>query len=322
MIKIDYTKAMIDFIKLKLDTIDNNSAIARMVNKEFDLNLEDIQPIRNKISRLRRKKTNKKIYTPKRLFFDIETSYVKADVWRAGKQWVNADNINGETKIICICYKWQGEEEVHVLSWDKNQDDKQLLKEFIKILGRADEIIAHNGDRFDMKQLRTRCIMQGVLMFPKYRTLDTLKKSRQYFSFQSNRLDYLGKVLEVGRKLDHEGFGLWKRVQEGATKEIREEALEEMINYCIQDVILLEDVFHVLSPYIDHNTNFAVIKEGITGKWKCPNCTSDNVQLSHTDCTPMGWVRRHMKCNDCKKFYHISNKTYSSYLTKDFYSVS
>jgi hypothetical protein len=141
-------------------------------------------------------------------------------------------------------------------------------------------------------------------MFPIYRTLDTLKKSRQYFRFASNKLDYLGKVLNVGRKLDHEGMKLWIDICEHKNKA----SLKKMIDYCIQDVAVLEDVYIALSPYIYHNTNMAVLKGG--EKWHCPECASQNVQLSHTDATAMGYIKRHMKCNSCRKFYKISNRTY------------
>ncbi len=72
-----------------------------------------------------------------------------------------------------------------------------------------------------------------------------------------------------------------------------------------------------MMPYIDHNTNYAVLKYGYEGKWKCPECAGSDVQLSHTDTTPMGYIKRHMRCK-CKKTYHISNKSYSQFLTKGF----
>lgn len=162
----------------------------------------------------------------------------------------------------------------------------------------------HNCDKFDMKELRTRAILTDNLMFPVYRTLDTLKKSRQYFRFASNKLDYIGKALGIGRKLDHEGMKMWIDICEH--KDEKQQA--KMLEYCQQDVILLEDVYTAISPYIYHNTNFAVLKG--KPKFYCPECASKNVQLSHTDATAMGVIRRHMKCNDCKKFYKISNKTY------------
>jgi len=306
-----YSKKIVEYIKLKCESTRNNTAIAREMIKDFDLPIS-LETARKKISAVRIKLKEQGFKRNiKRLFFDIETSYITARVWRTGKQWVDASNITSEKKIICVCYKWQFEDYVHTLTWDKEQDDKKLLKDLIKVLSKADEIIAHNGDRFDLKELRTRCIVQGVPMFPKYRTLDTLKKARKYFNFHSNRLNYLGQVLEVGRKLDHEGIDMWRDIQEKKSKK----ALKKMVDYCTQDVVLLEDVFNVLMPYIDHNINFSVLKGG--PKWACPECASEKVKLSHTDTTPMGYVKRHMKCK-CKKVYHISNKSYQAFLTQRF----
>ena len=183
-----------------------------------------------------------------------------------------------------------------------------MLNKFVKILGEADEIIAHNGDNFDIKEIRARCIQQGILMYPTYRTLDTLKKSRQYFRFASNKLDYIGKFLDVGEKMHHQGFQMWIDI----TEDHCEKALAEMIKYCEQDVILLEDVYTAMSPYIYHNTNFAVLHGG--QKWDCPECTSKDVKMYHTYTTPMGVVRRNMRCSDCKKQYRVSNKTYMNML--------
>lgn len=306
-----YKKEVVEFIKLKLETIQNDTQIARDVLRNFPLN-KSVEAVRAKVKSVKQDLRVKRSEKPiKRLFFDIETSYIVFRAWRTGKQWVSAENIMQDKKVICICYKWQFEDEVHTLVWDENQNDKKIIKDFIKVLGEADEIIAHNGDRFDIKEIRTRAIKEGVLMFPKYRTLDTLKKARKYFNFHSNKLDYIGKVLNVGRKLDHEGFQLWIDVVENKKKK----SLKKMVDYCIQDVILLEDVFAVLNPYIDHNTNFAVQKG--EPKWKCPNCASGSVSLCHTDTTAMGYIKRHMKCKKCKKQYNISNKTYIEYLKKD-----
>jgi len=296
----DYVK---EFIQVKYESSQNITAISKEAIRVFDLDYE-VEQVRKWASRfLNQAKVSTTI---KRLFFDIETSQMYFRGWRTGEQYVTAEQIVKGNKIICICYKWQYEDEVHRLVWDSKQDDKAILKKFIKVLGEANEIIGHNGDRFDIKQIRTRAIQQRVLMFPKYRTLDTLKKARAYFSFPSNKLDYLGNILEVGRKLDHEGRGLWDKVEAG-----NKASLIKMVDYCAQDVILLEDVFHVLSPYIDHNTNHAVLNK--FDKWRCPECGSNNVSLCHTDTTAMGYIKRHMKCK-CKKQYHVSNKTYLSYL--------
>ena len=305
-----YKKEVEEYIKLRLESEIPIARIAREIIKEFNLHVT-YEAARHKV---RSTKENVKIKNSakpiKRLFFDIETSYYIGWFWRTGKtSFINHNQILEDKKIICISYKWEYEDKVHTLTWSAKKDDKAMIKDFIKILGEADEIIAHNGDRFDVKEIRTRAIKQGLLMFPIYRTLDTLKKSRKYFNFASNKLDYLGEYLEVGRKLDHEGIDLWHKVQGGDKK-----ALAKMVDYCECDVVLLEDVFQVINPYIDHNTNFAV--QLGKDKWSCPNCASDKVKLSHTDTTPVGWIRRFMKCLKCQKQYKISNKTYMRFLTK------
>jgi len=301
------------YVELRMETITSDNAIARECILKFNLN-KNFDAVRVKVNGIRRDLNIKANLKPfKRLFFDIETSYIKANVWRQGKQYIRPEQIVTEKKIICISYKWQGDEKVHSLKWDSRHNDKKLVKDFIKVLGQADEIIAHNGDRFDIKELRTRAILNGVLMFPKYRTLDTLKKARKYFNFTSNKLDLLGNYFNVGRKLDHEGFKLWEKTVEG-TKAEQKEYLSKMVSYCEQDVILLEDVFSVLTPYIDHNTNLAVLKGG--KKWHCPECASKEVKLSHTDTTPMGYIKRFMSCK-CKKTYHISNRSYTDFLLRN-----
>ena len=70
----------------------------------------------------------------KRLFFDIETSPMVVYSWRVGwKLTIPTDNIIEDWKIICISYKWEGEDKVHSLDWGNKRCDKKLLKDFIKI---------------------------------------------------------------------------------------------------------------------------------------------------------------------------------------------
>jgi len=297
-----YKPEVYEYIKVRQESCNNKTQIAREIKEIFQLE-DTVEKLRNIV------RSNYGTTKIKRLFFDIETSPLFGWFWRTGKQYVGHRQILTDKRIICISYKWQYEDVVHTLKWDESHDDKRLIKKFIKILGEANEIIAHNGDRYDIKEIRTRSIQQGILMFPKYRTLDTLKKARKYFNFHSNKLDYLGEVLKVGRKLDHEGIDLWLKVCDGD-----QDALENMIRYCEKDVILLEDVFNVLSPFIDHNTNHA-IQLG-NHKYDCPECGGGDVQLCHTDTTPMGYIKRHMKCNDCRKQYHVSNKTYIKFITR------
>ena len=132
----------------------------------------------------------------KRLFFDIETSPNIGFFWSAGyKLNIPYSNIIKERAIICICYKWEGDDKVYSLNWDNNQDDKKMLEKFMVVANEATELVGHNGDRFDLPWIRTRCLYHRIPVFPTYTTIDTLKHSRSKFRFNSNRLDYISLFL-------------------------------------------------------------------------------------------------------------------------------
>jgi uncharacterized protein YprB with RNaseH-like and TPR domain len=244
----------------------------------------------------------------KRLFFDIETSPNICYSWRIGyKISLGFENIIDERKIICISYKWEGSDKIHSLTWDKDLCDRQMLIDFIEVANQADELIAHNGDRFDIKWIRTRCIYHRIPMFPNYRTLDTLKKAKSGFNFNSNRLDYIAQFLGVGAKVKHSGFDMWKGVMKGD-----KEALKEMVNYCEGDIIVLEDVFLTMQNYIKPNTHNGVLNNNF--KYSCPTCGSEHTTLVKNNVTAMGTIKRLMSCNDCDYHYEISNSSYMLYL--------
>jgi len=251
-----------------------------------------------------RQKTN----AVKRLFFDIETSPNIVYSWRIGYNLnITPDCIINERAIICISYKWENEETIHSLTWDKNQSDKQMLIDFLKVANQADEMIAHNGDRFDIKWIRTRCIFHRIPMFPNYKTLDTLKKAKSGFNFNSNKLDYIAQYLGVGAKVKHSGFDMWKNVMAND-----KEAMSEMVHYCEGDIIVLEDVFLTMQNYIKQNTHAGVLNNNL--KYSCPCCSSEQITLIKNNVTTMGTIKRLIECNNCNYNYEISNSSYILYL--------
>jgi len=251
---------------------------------------------------------NMDVHNIRRLFFDIETSPMVVYSWRVGwKINIHTDNIIKDWKVICISYKWENEDKVHNLTWDKNQCDKKMLQDFIKIANTSDEMIAHNGDRFDIKKIRTRCIFHRIPMFPSYRTLDTLKKAKSGFNFNSNRLDYIAKFLGVGAKLEHEGFKMWVKCMEGD-----KQALKDMVEYCDMDIIVLEDVYLAMQNYIKNNTHTGVHNDKL--KASCPTCGSEDVSLVKNNFTALGTIKRQLECNTCNYEYNTSNSAWRTFL--------
>lgn len=243
----------------------------------------------------------------KRLFYDIEVSPNIVLAFRAGyDQIINHDAIIQERKIICIGYKWEGEKDVNVLRWSRDQDDRHLLAAFLSIASEADELVAHFGDRFDLPWIRTRALLLRLDPLPFFKTIDTKAWASKNFYFNSNKLDYLSSVLGHGRKLETD-FGLWKRVLIDNDKK----SLDYMCKYCGVDVIKLEKVYHDFAPLIKPKTHAGVVAG--RDKWTCPRCGSMNVHKYRTRVSASGTVTHQMKCNEDGSFFTISDSVYKAY---------
>ena len=240
----------------------------------------------------------------RRLFFDIETSPNIGLFWEAGyKKNITTDNIIRERAIICICYKWEDEKEVYALQWDAKQNDKRMLEQFIAVANTANELVGHNGDKFDLAWIRTRCLFHGIDMFPTYQTIDTLKVARSKFRFQSNRLNYIAEFLGLGGKIKTE-FNLWKDILLNKDKV----AMEKMIKYCKKDVSLLEEVYKLLGNHIAPKTHYGVVFGQDRGS--CPECGAGGKDLikNNTVVTATGLTRIQYKCKVCNKFHSKTDK--------------
>lgn len=245
----------------------------------------------------------------KRLFWDLETSPNVVLSWRVGhKIRIDSDNILKERKIICVGYKWEHEKEAKCLTWDKNQDDKAMVLSFLDIALEADELVAQNGDQFDLPWLRSRCLFHGVKSLPRFKTADTLQWAKRNFYFNSNKLDYMADYLGIGRKIQTD-FGLWKDIVLNNCPV----AMAKMVKYCKHDVILLEKVWKRLSMSVAPKTNVAVLLGG--DKWQCPRCASKKVQARGECITSAGTISHRMQCQKCGGWYKIGDPAFEKYNT-------
>ena len=249
----------------------------------------------------------------KRMFFDIETSPNIGSFWNPGyKIQLSHNNIIKERAIICICWKWEGNKTVHSLEWD-NWCDKKMLTKFVKELEKADEVIGHNGDKFDLKWIRTRCLLHGIDLSPTIRTHDTLKIARSKYRFNSNRLDYLGKFLGVGGKVDTGGFSLWQdifmvgdlaKAFNYTPNMSPKKAMRKMVDYCKEDVALLERVWDKLAPFVKPKTNNSDYRIC------CPDCGSYKTHRNKKYNTAVGTPMVELRCKDCNKYFTMTEHIY------------
>jgi len=258
------------------------------------------------LSEIRNRLSNKPTFKnePKILFYDIVVSYGLAKAWRPSYKYrLTYNDFITTPKIICISYKWNNENTVHTVQWDSNQNDKTLLELFIPELNKADFIVAHNGDKFDLPWIKTRALFHNIEIHPKYKAVDTLKIARYKHNFPSNKLDDIADYLQVGRKIKVD-MSLWDKV----ILEKSNKALEEMVDYCEMDVIVLEKVYNKLISQelpIVHNG----VLQGAT-KNTSPYTGRTNVELVKTTTSTSGTVKRLMKDLDTNKYFEISDTAY------------
>ena len=242
------------------------------------------------------------------LIYDIETSYNIGKFWRAGYNLnINPGDIIHERAIICISYKWLGEEQVYSLTWDKNQCDKFLLEQFIPILDEADMIVAHNGDRYDLKFIKTRALKHNLKMLINYKQFDTLKVAKAKFMFNSNKLDYISKFLGAEGKISTE-MKLWDDII------LRKcpKAMIEMLTYCEEDVRQLEIVYNVLVSWENPKFHIGVINGGT--KQTSPITGNVNIEQVKQMVTNSGTIKHIMRDLDTDRLFEMSDTNYKKFL--------
>lgn len=233
---------------------------------------------------------------PKIILWDLETAHNVAAIFSLYEERTPHTNILQEKYIICAAYKELGAKSVKAVSVADDMDrfkadpndDYYVVKHMHEVLSSADAIIAHYGDKYDLRFFNMRAIYHGLTPLPNIITIDTYKIAKSKFYFNSNRLDYLGKFLGFEGKMPTSP-GLWLRCLSGDVK-----AIKEMVKYCKQDITLLEQVFEKLRPYAVAKLNSNLFTE----EHVCPSCGS-------TDLIKRGFqysrARKYQRyqCNSC-----------------------
>jgi predicted RNA-binding Zn-ribbon protein involved in translation (DUF1610 family) len=182
-----------------------------------------------------------------------------------------------------------------------------MLIEFGKVVEEADELVAHNGDKFDMKWFNTRHLFHKLEPIPESKTVDTCVIARRRFYFNSNRLDYIAKYLGYDGKTKTDK-SWWTNILFNHCRK----SMRNMVRYCKKDVKLLEEVYNRLAPYHNPKSHVGVMTGG--EKWSCPRCGSDDVIKSKTRTTAKGTVQHQMKCKSCGGYHSVSDTVHRQYL--------
>jgi hypothetical protein len=226
------------------------------------------------------------------LLLDIETFPNIAYVW--GKYDQNVIQFVQEGCIASFVAKWLDEPEIISKGLPDykgykagSYDDKKLVADLWNLLDEADVVIAHYGSGFDIPYCNGRFLFHGLVPPSPYKIVDTKKAASKLAKFNSNKLDDLGAHLGLGQKIKTD-FDLWKGCIAGDKN-----AWQRMLEYNRQDVLLLEQLYLRLRPWINDHPNLTVHSGAM-----CPKCNSNNVQMRGIAVTLTRRYQR-FQCRDC-----------------------
>lgn len=218
-------------------------------------------------------------------FWDTEFTPNKGFFWGLWDQNIAPSFIEESQRMLCYGVKTY-KKPVSVV--DERVGRKEMLTQLRDELTGVDLLVSWNGAKYDTRMANRGFVKEGLTPPAPYKEVDLMRIVKQRFAFPSNKLDYVAQELGVGKKVDTGGFGLWKGVMAGD-----EAAWKKMRRYQKQDVVLLEELFEILKPWIKM-PHPVTDKTGLA----CRNCGGVNLQSRGTAKTLQGVYPR-FQCTTC-----------------------
>lgn len=206
-------------------------------------------------------------------FYDIETSLAKSYHFQQWKVNLSQKQKIQESHLLSHAWAWNDGEVVgSILTQQEmlDHDPERLVLECWSLLDNCDVLVAHNGKRFDVKKVNSYFLKYGLNPPSPYKVVDTLQIAKNKFALPFNSLAYLAEFLGVEQKIDTGGIDLWIRCDKGDP-----EALQEMLEYNIGDIITLRGVYNKLIGWDNNAVNMSLYDD--EHDMLCPHCTSANI---------------------------------------------
>lgn len=242
---------------------------------------------------------------PKILILDIETLPIEALVWGTRKQYIYMEQVEKDWSVLSWAAKWLFDKKVMGGSVTAEEAidhrDNSVLPDIWNLMNEAHVVVTHNGDRFDIKRLNSRFLVND---FPKpmyFKSVDTWKIAIDNFDLTYNKLDWIASILGIGRKVETE-FEWWAECHKGNQK-----YLDMMLKYNKWDVNLEEEAYLKLRPWMAGHPNMNVHSVG--NVTICPTCGGADLHWNGTYSTPLGLYKA-FRCQDCGAIGRSTKKQY------------
>lgn len=230
------------------------------------------------------------------LYLDIETSAHVADVWGLFNQNIGLSQLKEPTAMICVSAKFHGERTKFWSVFHNTKDE--MLQGIWDMMNEAEVMVHYNGNGFDIPHLNREFLLGGFPPPAPSRQVDLLQVARKTFRFASNKLAYVSRALGLEGKVSHEGHALWTKCLEGDAA-----AWKRMKRYNIQDVVLLEELYDKLKPWIWNGPNAQLYGEADS----CPSCGGSDLRKEGFAHLGAGKYQR-WQCRGCNSWSRSSKR--------------
>lgn len=234
------------------------------------------------------------------LTLDLEMAPSVVHRWASwGNDTTGVEQVIDPGHLLCAAYRWHSDPDG--LVGFVRSSRYELKGEYIPNHGLrtlwdqldfTDVLVTYNGKKFDIPKLNTEFLLAGFDPPSPFQHIDLYQVIRKNFGFFKNGLDYVTRqVLELG-KAQHEGHSLWVKCMAGDP-----EAWETMRGYNVNDVIITEQLYDKLIPWIPAHPNVLLYEEDPIGI-ACTRCGSANYQKRGFR---VASTRRYQQyqCNEC-----------------------
>lgn len=230
----------------------------------------------------------------RKLIIDIETFPNLAWSFATRNAFLGPKNIVEPARMVSFAAKWHGERPV-VFASEFHDGHEAMIGLAHSLLDEADVVIHYNGKRFDIPHINREVAVLELPPPSPYAQVDLYQVARRVFRFATNNLQEVARELDLGSKVEHEGFDLWLKCIAG-----EEKAWARFRRYNIGDVRLTERVYNRLLPWIanhPHHALYAVDPEAP----RCQRCGGTKLHKRGFAYSPLG-VFQQYQCQDCKSW--------------------
>jgi len=229
---------------------------------------------------------------PRILLLDIETSPNLVYTWGLFNQNIGINQIEETSRVLCFSAKWLGSGKTNVIFHSEREGHDVMVKSAWDLLDQADAVIHYNGSSFDIPHLNREFLEADLGPPSPYQNIDLYRLSKR-FKFQSRKLEHVSKKVGLEGKIQHSGFELWRGCLQGDDK-----SWKTMERYNKRDVTLMEDMYHILLPWIPGLPNRRLYDT----EAGCPRCGSNHIQRRGVIRSATS-IFQQFQCQNCRGYF-------------------